>query len=102
VPWLDTTEDGMASQESPGTYLHERIGEWSRKVAKTNNSAGYVAMWPEITKEVLAKFPNLSPAEKATLLGTIHDQIQLLAKRTGQDQHGFTSALDEVARILKR
>jgi hypothetical protein len=67
----------MSAQESLGTFLQERIGDWSRRVAKTNNSAGYIAMWPEVVKEVLATFPNLSPAEKAALLGTIHDQMQL-------------------------
>ncbi len=92
----------MTTQESWGTYLQERIGDWSRKVAKTNNSAGYVAMWPEIVKEVLVKFPNLSPDEKAALRGNVTDQIQLLGKRVGQDPHMFTGALDEIARILGR
>jgi len=90
------------AEESPGTYLQQRIAEWSRKVAKTNNSAGYVAMWPEIVKEVMQKFPKLSADERATLRGTVTDQIQLLGKRTGQDPHMFTGALDEVARILGR
>jgi hypothetical protein len=69
----------------------------SRKVAKSNNAAGYVAMWPEAVKEVLAKFPNLSPAEKMALRSNVEGQIHSMGARTHQD---FTAALQAVARIL--
>jgi hypothetical protein len=82
---------------SPGAYLQQRITERSRKVAKSNNTAGYVAMWPEAVKEVLAKFPNLSPDEKEALRGNVDGQIHSMGGRTHQD---FTAALEAVARIL--
>jgi hypothetical protein len=82
---------------SPGAFLQQRITEMSRKVAKSNNSAGYVAMWPEAVKEVLAKFPNLSPAEKMALRGSVDGQIHSMGARTKED---FTAALQAVARIL--
>jgi hypothetical protein len=82
---------------SPGAYLQQQITERSRKVAKSNNAAGYVAMWPEAVKEVLARFPNLSPSEKAALRGTVEGQIHSMGSRTHQD---FTAALQAVARIL--
>ena len=85
------------AQMSPGAYLQKRITERSRKVAKSNNAAGYVAMWPEAVKEVLAKFPNLSPDEKAALRGNVDGQIYSMGGRTHQD---FTAALHAVARIL--
>jgi hypothetical protein len=84
-------------QMSPGAYLRQRITERSRKVAKSNNAAGYVAMWPEAVKEVLAKFPNLSPDEKAALRGNVDGQIHSMGGRTN---HDFTAALQAVARIL--
>ena len=82
---------------SPGAYLQKRITERSRKVAKSNNTAGYVAMWPEAVKEVLAKFPNLSPDEKEALRGNVDGQIHSMGARTRQD---FTAALHAVARIF--
>jgi len=82
---------------SPGAYFQRQITERSRKVAKSNNAAGYVAMWPEAVKEVLAKFPNLSPDEKAALRGNVDGQIHSMGGRTNQD---FTAALQAVARIL--
>ena len=82
---------------SPGTFLLQQITQRSRKVAKSNNAAGYVAMWPEAVKEVLAKFPNLSLAEKAALRGNVDGQIHSMGARTKQD---FTAALQAVARIL--
>jgi hypothetical protein len=82
---------------SPGAYLQQRITERSRKVARSNIAAGYVAMWPEAVKEVLAKFPNLSPADKAALRGNVDGQIHSMGGRTNQD---FTAALHAVARIL--
>jgi hypothetical protein len=85
---------------SPGIYLQQRIRQKMREVAKTNNAAGYVAMWPEVVKEVLAKFPNLSPQERVALRGNIEGQIRLLTKRTSRDPHMFTPALQAVARIL--
>ena len=82
---------------SPGTFLLQQITQRLRKVAKSNNTAGYVAMWPEAVKEVLAKFPNLSLAEKAALRGNVDGQIHSMGARTKQD---FTAALQAVARIL--
>jgi hypothetical protein len=84
-------------QMSPGAYLQKRITERSRKVAKSNNAAGYVAMCPETVKEVLVKFPNLSSAEKVALRGNVDGQIHSIGGRTNQD---FTAALQAVARIL--
>jgi hypothetical protein len=84
-------------QISPGAYLQKRITERSRKVAKSNNAAGYVTMWPEAVKEVLAKFPNLSPDERAALRGNVDGQIHSMGGRTHRD---FTAALQSVARIL--
>jgi hypothetical protein len=54
-------------------------------------------MWPEAVKEVLAKFPNLSPDEKAALRGNVDGQIHSMGGRTTQD---FTAALHAVAQIL--
>ena len=82
---------------SPGAFLQQQITQRSRKVAKSNNAAGYVAMWPEAVKEVLAKFPNLSPTDKAALRGNVDGQIHSMGARTKQD---CTSALQAVARIL--
>jgi hypothetical protein len=82
---------------SPGAFLQQQITERSRKVAKSNDAAGYVAMWPEAVKEVLAKFPNLSPDEKAALRGSVDGQIHTMGARTHQD---CTAALQSVARIF--
>src|SRR6202022_4078988 len=82
---------------SPGAYLQQRITERSRKVAKSNNAAGYVAMWPEAVKEVLAKSPNLSSDEKAALRGNVDGQIHSMGGRTHQD---FTAVLQAVARFF--
>ncbi len=85
---------------SPGIYLQQRIEQRSREVAKTRNDAGYIAMWPAAVKEVLAKYPNLSPGEKASLRGNVEGQVQLMCTRTRRDPHMLTPALQEVARIL--
>ncbi len=84
-------------QISPGAYLQKRIVQRTRKVAKTNNSAGYVSMWPEAVKEVLAKFPTLSSAEKSALRCYVEGQIHSMSTRTRQD---FTAAVQAVAQIL--
>jgi hypothetical protein len=84
-------------QISPGAYFQRQITERSRKVAKSNNAAGYVAMWPEAVKEVLAKFPSLSSAEKSALRGYVEGQIHSMSTRTRQD---FTAAVQAVAQIL--
>jgi hypothetical protein len=84
-------------QISPGAYLQKRIVQRTRKVAKTNDSAGYVAMWPEAVKEVLVKFPSLSSAEKSALRGYVEGQMQSMHARTRQD---FTAAVQAVAQIL--
>ena len=83
-----------------GTYLQERIVQKTREAANRQNDAGLVSMWPEVVREVMAKYPKLSSAEKASLRGNIEGQIQLLSVRTGIAIHMFTGALDEVARIL--
>ncbi len=85
---------------SPGIYLQQRIEQRSREVAKTRNDAGCVAMWPEAVKEILAKYPSLSSAEKASLRDNVEGQVQLMCTRTRRDPHMFTPALQEVARIL--
>lgn len=85
---------------SPGIYLQQRIEQRSREVAKTRNEAGYVAMWPEAVKEVLAKYRSLSPAEKASLRGNVEGQVQLMCTRSRRHPHMLTPALQEVARIL--
>jgi hypothetical protein len=82
---------------SPGAFLQQRITERSRKVAKSNYAADYVAMWPEAVKEAFVKFPNLSPDEKAALRGNVDGQIHSMGARTKQD---CTAALQAVARIL--
>lgn len=85
---------------TPGTYLQQLIEQKSREVAKTQNTAGYFAMWPEAVREVLAKFPSLSPAEKTNLRRNVEGQVKMMCKRTRRDPHMFTPALQEVARIL--
>ena len=83
-----------------GTYLQERIVQMQREVAHSRNNAGLIGIWPEVVREILAKYPNLSPAEKASLRGNVEGQIQLLSIRTGMGIHSFTGALQEVARLL--
>lgn len=91
----------MTSQTStPGSYLSELIEQESRAVAKRQNSAGYIAIWPEAIRKVMEKFPNLSPEERATLRGTLDGQIQMLCTRYNMDIHQFTGAMGSVARIL--
>lgn len=77
---------------TPGTYLQQRIEQRSREVAKTRNDEGYVAMWPEAVKEVLAKYPNLSPVEKASLRSSVEGQVALMCARTRRDPGMFTPA----------
>ena len=84
----------------PGSYLHELIAQESRAVAKRQNAAGYIAMWPEAVRKVMEEFPNLSAAERATLRGTVESSIQQLSARMSMDIHQFTGALDTVGRIL--
>jgi hypothetical protein len=86
--------------EFPGTYFQERIALKTRQVAMRHNDAGLIAMWPEAVREVLAKFPELSAGERASLRGNVEGQIKLLCDRTGKSPHAFTPALQEVARIL--
>jgi len=83
-----------------GRYLQERIVQKQREVAHSRNNAGLIAMWPEVVRETMSEYPNLSPAEKASLRGNVEGQIRLLCTRTGMDMHSFTTALQEVARIL--
>jgi hypothetical protein len=85
---------------TPGSYLHELIAQESRAVAKRQNAAGYIAMWPDAVRKVLEKFPNLSAAERATLRGTVESGIKQLSVRMNMDIHQFTGALGSVARIL--
>ena len=85
---------------TPGSYLHELIGQESRAVAKRNNAAGYIAMWPDAVRKVMEKFPNLSSAERATLRGTVEAGIQNLSVRMRLDIHQFSGAFGSVARIL--
>ena len=87
-------------QMTPGTYLQQRIEQRSREIAKTRNDAGYVTMWPEAVKEVLVKFPSLSPEERASLRGDVEGQVKLMCIRTRRDPQMFASALQEVAQIL--
>jgi hypothetical protein len=89
-------------QISPGIYLQQQIEQRSRAVAKTNNAAGYIAMWPAAVRDVMARFPSLSSAEKMALRSNVEAQIQLFCTRTGSDPHQFTSALQEIARLLGR
>jgi hypothetical protein len=85
---------------SPGGYLQERIIQKQREVAHRRNSAGLISMWPEAVREVLAKFPDLSPEQRASLRGNVEGQIKLLCMRTRKSPHEFTPALQSVARIL--
>ena len=86
--------------EFPGSHLQERIVLKTREIAMRHNEAGLVRMWPEAVREVLAKFPELSAGERASLRGNVEGQIKLLCDRTGKSLHTFTPALREVARIL--
>jgi hypothetical protein len=85
---------------TPGTYLEQQIEKRSREVAKTNSPAGHAGMLPGAANEVIAKYPNLSPVEKASLRGSVEEQVRLICARTGCDPGMFTVALQEVARIL--
>ena len=85
-----------------GTYLRERIKEKEREIAKSNFEAELIAIWPEVVKELLEKFPNLSPTQKVNLRAGVRDRVQSLSKRTGIDQDKFTQALQEVASLLGR
>jgi hypothetical protein len=85
---------------SPVGLLRELLAQKSRRVAQSHNAAGYVAMWPEAVREVIAKFPNLSASEKSSLRGTVEDQIQRLSRVTNIDIHQFAAARGSVARIL--
>ena len=49
---------------TPGAYLQRRITERSRKVAKSNNAAGYVAMWPEAVRKYWRNFQIFHPPIK--------------------------------------
>lgn len=90
----------VAEQETPGTYFTKLIVQKMREVAKTRNAGGYVAMWPEAVKDVLAKFPNLSNVEKSALRSNVEGQIKLMCVRTRRSPHMFTPALDAVGRLL--
>jgi hypothetical protein len=90
----------MNEQLAPESYLHELIEQESRAVAKRNNAAGYMAMWPNAVRKVMEKFPNLSSTERATLRGTGEAGIQNLSVRMRLDIHQFSGALGSVARIL--
>jgi hypothetical protein len=90
-----------SDKPSLGSWLQERIAQKSREVAKTNNSAGYIAMWSSIVREALAQFPNLTSDEKARLRAHMEEGIEATAKRLGQDLHAFAGARDEVARLLQ-
>jgi len=39
---------------SPGAYLQKLVAQQSREVAKRRNDAGYIALWPQTVREVLA------------------------------------------------
>lgn len=93
-------KDVSAQPSTPGGYLQQVIDQKTREAAKSNNAAGLVAMWPAAVKEVVMKFPELSPAEKAALRSNVEGQVRLLCTRTGSDPHLFTPALQEVARLL--
>ena len=80
--------------------MQERINQKMREVAKRRNDAGLVSMWPEAVNDVLAKFPNLSRLERASLRGNVEAQIKLLCVRTNKSPHTFTPALQAVAQIL--
>jgi hypothetical protein len=90
----------MTEQETVGTYFQQRIEQRKRQVAKTRNAAGYVAMWPEAVKDVLARFPNLSNVEKSALRSNVENQIQLFCMRRRRSSHEFAGALNAVARLL--
>ena len=85
---------------TPGSYLQELIAQESREVAKRHNAAGYIAMWPDAVRKVMAKFPNLSAIEKATLRATVESGIARLSARIKMDIHQVTGACGSVARIL--
>src|SRR5258708_26197667 len=85
---------------TPGSYLHELIAQESRAVAKRNNAAGYISMWPDAVRKVMKKFPNLTADERTNLRGTVNAGIQNLSVRINMDIHQFSGALGSVARIL--
>jgi hypothetical protein len=85
---------------TPFEYLQHRLEQKTREVAQTRNDAGYLGIWPAAVRELLEKYPNLTPEQKTNLRANIDGQIANMCKRTGQDIHQFTTAQQEVARLL--
>jgi uncharacterized protein YdeI (BOF family) len=89
-----------ANPLAPFEYLQHCLEQKTREVAQTRNDAGYLGIWPAAVRELLEKYPNLTTEQKLTLRGNITEQIDALCRRTGQDIHQFTTAQQEVARLL--
>jgi len=87
-------------QVSPGTYLQQILNEKKGEVSATNNPAGFVAYLPWAAREVLIKYPALTSEQRTILRAALNDEVRLTCLRTGQNQELYTTALQEVARIL--
>jgi hypothetical protein len=80
--------------ETPvGTYVANELEARKKTVAATRNTAGYAAIYPQLARDVVAKYPNLTKEEKAAVRATLQSDASSLG-------HDATIALDDVSRIL--
>jgi hypothetical protein len=97
---LGTEKISKRIGKTPGQYVQEIFEKGEQHVARTHNSASYVANLVQAASEVLRAFPDLQPEERHALADTIHNRAELLAVRTKMSSSLFTTALAEVNRIL--
>jgi hypothetical protein len=83
--------------DSIGRFVSEQLVAKKRRAVHARSAAGYMAIYPEIAREVLAKFPSIVAVEKATVARSLKYDAEVTASRTRMDA---TGALERLAKIL--
>ncbi|MGA2697602.1 MAG: hypothetical protein ABSE92_16175 [Terriglobales bacterium] len=84
------------SKVSVGTFIGQQLAAKKRAVAATRNMGGYPAIYPEVARDILKQFPDLTDAQRITVFGTLKEDAELTTKRSGLP----VIALGSVSRIL--
>jgi hypothetical protein len=82
--------------DSIGRFVSEQLVAKKRRAIHTS-AVGYMTIYPEIAREVLAKFPSIVAVEKATVAKTLKYDAEVTASRMRMDA---TTALERIAKRL--
>ncbi len=87
----------MHEKPTIGQFVSEQLSAGKRRVAKTRNAGGYVSLYPETARAVLAAYPEITVTQKQAVLGTLKGDADGLSVITKQD---VSAGIRSAARIL--